>query len=205
MENSIERQTGFSTIEIIIASLILGMVILGLAQGRRFASQSYENYTGKGEVNDVASELTTNLLQTGRRAVSCQLVGSVLECKGGKPAAAACTGPKVRFTFLPAENRVSYSCETAAIWTELHSYSSVADFLLCDDAMMGLPSGVNNCPLSSDKISLHRWGMAATSGRYFRFRIQMQLPAVKGTSPTSEFQSAFFVRNPTGIALIVFQ
>ena len=200
-----KKQSGFSTIEILIAVTILALVVLIFTQGRKILSSSMDNEAATVEAEGLAMELFNQINQTGKRALSCAVVSGALECLGIKLAAAQCSTPKVRFSFMPAPNyKMSYGCQVGAGWTELKSYPRVNNFVLCDDAKMKIV-GVGGCSIPGTGINILRAMMTSNPNRYFRFSLSMQVSFSKSQSHTSEFQSAFFVRNPIGIPGVVFQ
>lgn len=208
---------GFSLIELLVALLLFaGFFIMGTGAVLYFIKSSKSSEL-RGEVRSGLSQLTTHILRIGRLAGSPPVAGvpqgcviesspTALRCKMDFENPAVGTLTEVRFRFDPVEHKVFYEQLNGLAWDTKTTYANIDEFELCGDAGgCTICSDGNACGTTPDKINTVYQAYLATApaielrNRFFRFRVKgkVQNVAAAGASTSStEFQSAFFVRNP---------
>ena len=176
---------GFSLIEMLIAELIVICLLVGAAELFLMNNRMTIRTSQKHELESQVSELFLHILRTGRLANSCNVGSGVLKCvvqRGG--------GTNVQFRWVdrnPPTEMAPYVVfeekpPSGNVFVEKLRYRGISSFTLCDFG--------RSCPIPQSQLTA-----ANKSNRYFRFRIE----GATQDGFSSFIQSAFFVRNPTGL------
>lgn len=206
----------FSLIELLIALILVSaFFIMGTSSIFYFIRRGKSEEL-RADVRSGLSQLTAHILRIGRLAGSPPVAGApqgcvvesaptAIRCKIDFEVPAVGTLTEVRFRHDTAASQVIYEQLTGLAWTTKSTYSDVALFEVCGDAAgCTICSDGNACGTTPDRINTLYQAYIGSGpapellNRFIRFRLRgvVKNLAAGVDVNQSEFQSAFFVRNP---------
>lgn len=209
------RKKGFTLVELLVASF-LGAVVIGLvAIGLRSFLKGRESIFTKGDLETQITALGQLILNMGRGAMDCTSPSSTsLNCNVDFNVPPTGTTSAVSFsqTTVSGQTVVQYTRPGNApqYYPELGTDGNITDFVICDCQDMKTGGLSTNCAIEPVKVST-QWAStvsncsSAAVDRYFRFRIGAKSASFKTKDFQTQFQSAFYVRNPTIVSNLVYQ
>jgi len=190
------NERGIGLIELMIG-LVLTVLVVGLCQaGFKLYLKADKRTANFADLDQDLLGATQHIRRIGRVARSCVKSGSELDCKVDFTFPVTNVETSVRFLHVPDKRELLFQKEDpAGIWVTQIRYTNVKEFILCDDADMA----AGTCPITPVKVSAVNTAVPPRilpepprANRFYRY----QLKGEKAEA-SENYQSAFYVRNPT--------